>query len=44
MKASRLCPRVNIKILGIDFLADFVILKSCGIDVIKGMDWLDKWD
>jgi hypothetical protein len=35
---------VNLKILGIDFLADLIVLKSWGIDVIFGMDWLDKHD
>jgi hypothetical protein len=35
---------VNLKILGIDFLADLIVLKSWGIDVILGMDWLDKHD
>jgi hypothetical protein len=44
IKASHLCPRVNLKILGIDFLADLIVLKSWGIDVILGMDWLDKHD
>jgi hypothetical protein len=44
MRASHLCPRVNLKILGIDFLADLIVLKSWGIDVIFGMDWLDKHD
>jgi hypothetical protein len=44
MKTSHLCPRVNLKILGIDFLADLIVLKSCGIDVIFGMDWLEKHD
>jgi hypothetical protein len=44
MKASRLCPEVNIKIMGIDFPTNLVVLRSWGIDVILGMDWLNKWD
>jgi hypothetical protein len=40
MKASYLCSRVNMKIMGIDFLANLIVPKSCGIDVIRGMDWL----
>jgi hypothetical protein len=30
MKTSHLCPRVNLKILDIDFLADLIVLKSWG--------------
>jgi hypothetical protein len=44
MKANRLCPQVNLKIMGVDFLSILVILKSWGIDVILGMDWLRKYD
>jgi hypothetical protein len=40
MKASHLCPRVNLKIMGVDFPSNLVVLKSWGIDVIIGMDWL----
>jgi hypothetical protein len=42
MKASHLCPQVNLKITGVDFPSNLVILKSWGIDVILGMDWLRK--
>ena len=34
------CLRVRINLSGVDFLADLVVLKSKGIDVILGMDWL----
>ena len=34
------CLRVRINLSGIEFLADLVVLKSKGIDVILGMDWL----
>ena len=44
MKASHLCPKVNLKIMGINFLTDLVVLKSSGIDVILGMDWLGNCD
>jgi hypothetical protein len=33
------CPRVRIILSGVEFLADLVVLKSKGIDVILRMDW-----
>jgi hypothetical protein len=30
--------------MGVDFLANLVVLKSWGIDIILGMDWLQKHD
>jgi hypothetical protein len=33
---------VNLKIRGVDFIANFIVLESKGIDVILGMDWLSK--
>jgi hypothetical protein len=30
--------------MGIDFPSNLVVLKSWGIDVILGMDWLRKYD
>jgi hypothetical protein len=36
------CPRVRIILSGVEFLADLVVLKSKGIDVILGMDWLSE--
>jgi hypothetical protein len=44
MKSTYVCPRVNLKIKGIDFQSDLVVLTSSGIDVILGMDWLGKCD
>jgi hypothetical protein len=38
MKSTHVCPRVNLKIRGIDFQDDLVVLTSSGIDVILGMD------
>jgi hypothetical protein len=37
-------PQVNINIMGVDFLANLVVLKSWGIDVILKMDWLRSCD
>jgi hypothetical protein len=36
------CLRVRIKLSGVEFLADLVVLKSKGIDVILRMDWLSR--
>jgi hypothetical protein len=44
MKSTHVCPRVNLRIRGIDFQADLVVLTSSGIDVILGMDWLGECD
>jgi hypothetical protein len=42
MSARQLCPKVNTKIRGVDFVANLIVLESKGIDVILGMDWLSK--
>jgi hypothetical protein len=42
MPARQLCPKVNLKIRGVDFIANLIVLESKGIDVILGMDWLSK--
>jgi hypothetical protein len=42
MPARQLCPKVNRKIRGVDFVANLIVLESKGIDVILGMDWLGK--
>jgi hypothetical protein len=42
MPARQLCPKVNLKIRGVDFVANLIVLESKGIDVILGMDWLCK--
>jgi hypothetical protein len=36
------CPKVNILIRGVEFIANLIVLVSKGIDVILGMDWLSK--
>jgi hypothetical protein len=33
---------VNLKIRGVDFVANLIVLESKGIDLILGMDWLSK--
>jgi hypothetical protein len=42
MHAKQLCPKVNLKIRGIEFVTNLIVLESNGIDVIIGMDWLSK--
>jgi hypothetical protein len=42
MPARQLCPKVNLKIRRVDFVANLIVLESKGIDVILGMDWLGK--
>jgi hypothetical protein len=34
---------VNLKIRGVDFVANLIVLESKGIDVILGMYWLSKY-
>jgi hypothetical protein len=38
MPTRQLCPKVNRKIRGVDFVANLIVLESKGIDVILGMD------
>jgi hypothetical protein len=42
MPVRQLCPKVNLKIRGVDFVTNHIVLESKGIDVILGMDWLSK--
>jgi hypothetical protein len=42
MPARQLCPKVNLKIRGVDFVANLIVLESNGIDIILGMDWLSS--
>jgi hypothetical protein len=43
MPARQLRPKVNLKIRGgVDFVANLIVLKSNGIDLILGMNWLSK--
>jgi hypothetical protein len=43
MPARQLCPKVNLKIRGVDFIANLIVLELKGIDAILGMDWLSKY-
>jgi hypothetical protein len=42
MPARQLCPKVNLKIRGVDIFTNLIVLESKCIDVILGMDWLSK--
>jgi hypothetical protein len=42
MPVRQLCPKVNLKKKGVDFVANLIVLESKVIDVIFGMDWLSK--
>jgi hypothetical protein len=42
MPVRQICLKVNLKIRGVDFVANLIVLESKGIDVILGMDWLSK--
>jgi hypothetical protein len=42
MPTQQLCPKVNLKIRGVDFLANLIVLESKGIDIILRMDWLSR--
>jgi hypothetical protein len=42
MPVRQLCPKVKLKIRGVDFVTNLIVLESKGIDIILGMDWLSK--
>jgi hypothetical protein len=42
MPARQLCPKVNLKIRGVDFVANLIVLEQKGINIILGMDWLSQ--
>jgi hypothetical protein len=42
MPARQLCPKVNLKIRGVDFVANLIVLESKGINIILSMDRLSK--
>jgi len=44
MQATHICPQVPLNIMGVDFIADLVILNTNAVDIILGMDWLGKHD
>jgi hypothetical protein len=38
MPARQLCPKANLKIRGVEFVANLIVLESKGIDAKPGMD------
>jgi hypothetical protein len=42
MPSQQLCPKVNLKIRGVGFVANPIVLELKGIDIVFGMDWLSK--
>jgi hypothetical protein len=42
MPARQLCPKVNLKIRGLDFVTNLIVLELKSIDVNLGMDWLSN--
>jgi hypothetical protein len=44
MKAIYICPNVNLRIIGVDFLAQLIVLESKDLDIILGMNWLAGHD
>jgi hypothetical protein len=42
MPTRQLCPKVNLKIGGVDIVTDLIVLELKGIDIILGMDSLTK--
>jgi hypothetical protein len=37
MPTRHLCPKVNLKISGVNFITNLIVLESKGIDIILGM-------
>jgi hypothetical protein len=44
MKAIYICPNVNLRIMGVHFLAQLIVLESKDLDIILGMNWLASHD
>jgi hypothetical protein len=44
MRTKLICPTVSIRIRGVDFPSNLILLDFKGIDIILGMDWLSKYD
>jgi hypothetical protein len=42
MSTRQLCLKVNLKIRGVDFITNLIVLESKDIVIILGMDWLSK--
>jgi hypothetical protein len=43
IRANSICLNVSVEIRGIAFLANLIVMGTQGIDVILGMNWLDKY-
>jgi hypothetical protein len=43
MPTRQLCLKVNLKIWGVDFVANLIVLGLKGIYVILGIEWLSKY-
>ncbi|WVZ97733.1 hypothetical protein U9M48_043247 [Paspalum notatum var. saurae] len=43
INTSSICSRVGIKIRGVEFSAKLIVIDSMSIDIILGMDTLEKW-
>jgi hypothetical protein len=43
LKCTLKCPRVKIMQNRVEFQVDLVVLKTKGLDIILGMDWLKKY-
>jgi hypothetical protein len=42
MPTRQLCPKVNLKIRGVDFVVNLIVMDSEGIDAILEMNFLNK--
>jgi hypothetical protein len=43
VRADSVCLNVSVEIRGIEFPANLIVMGTQGIDVILGMNWLDKY-
>jgi hypothetical protein len=44
MRTKLICPAISVSIRRVDFPSNLILLDSKGIDIILGMDWLNKYD
>jgi hypothetical protein len=43
VRADSVCLNISVEIRGIEFLANLIVMCTEGIDVILGINWLDKY-
>src|SRR5438552_1115736 len=43
MESRYACRKLKLKIRGVEFPANLIILDSKGVDIILGMDWLTRY-